>query len=189
MNKQLSGLLVFSLFLTTELVSGSEELPTNWQLLIGYGESHPGWGDTQERVETRDLILRHERPQNRIRGQGWYRNRRSLQIELPLHLLKQPEEPPMAGIYFNACWTFLADRRYQPYLLAGGGPLYTNAEIPGTSSKLKGAYQAAGGVKIRLQETEMSIEYRYHHVSNGGIQKPNDPLNSGKLLFGFRLPF
>lgn len=161
----------------------------SWQLLIGYGESHPGWGDTRERIETRDLILRQSRPQSFSRGEGWYRNRRSLLIELPLHLLKEPQEPPMFGIYFTSCWTFLAHPRYQPYLLAGGGPLYTRAEIPGTSSKLKGSYQAGLGLKINLDAASLNLEYRFHHVSNGGIKEPNDPLNSGKFLTGFQLPF
>jgi hypothetical protein len=159
-----------------------------WELLIGYGESHPGWGDTRERVETRDLIVRQVRPQSFSRGEGWYLNRRSLQIELPLHLLHEPQEPPMFGVYFNSCWTFLAHPRYQPYLFVGGGPLYTQAEIPGTSSNLKGSYQAGLGMKINLEAASLNLEYRFHHVSNGGIKEPNDPLNSGKLLMGFQLP-
>lgn len=174
--------------ISTILVA-AEETISNWQLLIGQGESHPGWGNTRERVETNDLILRYERPQHRVRGEGWYRNRRSLQIELPLHLLQRPDEPPMLGVYLNSCWTFLAHDTYQPYLLAGGGPLYSNAEIPGTSSKLKGSYQAGGGLKFNLRDIQLNLEYRYHHVSNGGIKEPNDPLNSSKLLLGVRLPF
>lgn len=168
---------------------GATPSEKQWQLLIGYGESHPGWGDTHERVDTRDLILRQERPQDRTRGQGWYLNRRSLLIELPLHLLQQPDEPPMFGVYINSCWTFLADQRYQPYLLVGGGALYTRAEIPGTSSRLKGSYQAGVGMKIEMASTAVNLEVRFHHVSNGGIKEPNDPLNSSKLLMGFRLPF
>jgi hypothetical protein len=34
-----------------------------------------------------------------------------------------------------------------------------------------------------------SIEARYHHVSNGGIKKPNEPLNSHKILFGFNIRY
>ena len=161
-----------------------------WQLLLGYGESHPGWGGTHERVKTRDLILRQERPQTLTHGRDWYLNRRSLQIELPLHLLQRPDEPPMFGIYVNSCWTFEANPHFQPYLLVGGGALYTRAEIPGTSSKLKGSSQAGIGLKFdAAAATVFHLEYRFHHVSNGGIKQPNDPLNSGKLLMGFSLPF
>lgn len=180
---------ITSLLSCSSLSLATEDIATNWQLLIGQGESHPGWGDTRERVETRDLILRQERPEQRVRGEGWYRNRRSIQIELPLHLLTRPNEAPMFGVYFNSCWTFLAGNTTQPYLLVGGGPLYSNAQIPGTSSKLKGSYQAGAGLKFNLNDLQLALEYRYHHVSNGGIEEPNDPLNSSKLLLGIRLPF
>lgn len=189
MMHKLLPLLMAGLSLLATPCMGASPKDNSWQLLIGYGESHPGWGDTRERVETRDLILRQERPQSVTRGKGWYLNRRSLQIELPLHLLKEPREPAMFGIYFTSCWTFLAHPRLQPYLLAGGGPLYTRAEIPGTSSRLKGSYQAGLGLKINLDAAALNLEYRFHHVSNGGIKEPNDPLNSGKLLMGFQLPF
>jgi hypothetical protein len=161
----------------------------HWELLFGYGESHPGWGDTRERVETRDIVLRQVRPQSSTRGEGWYRNRRSLTIEIPLHLLRTPQEPPMFGVYFNSSWSFLAHPFYQPYLFVGGGPIYTEAEIPGTSSKLKGSYQAGAGLKINLEAAALNLEYRFHHISNGGIDDPNDPLNSGKFMLGFQLPF
>jgi hypothetical protein len=110
-------------------------------------------------------------------------------IELPLHLLHSPSEPPMFGVTFNSCWTFLAHPRYRPYLFVGGGPLYTHAEIPGTSSKVKGSYQVGAGLKLDLESASLNLEFRFHHVSNGGIDEPNDPLNSGKFLLGFRLPF
>ncbi len=171
-------------------VAPADSPPENrWELMLGYGESHPGWGGTRERVETRDLILRQLRPQSVTRGEGWYLNRRSVMIELPLHWLQDPREPPMFGIYFNSRWTFLARPTARPYLFVGGGALYTTAEIPGTSSKLKGSYQAGAGLEFDLDPFVMSLEYRFHHVSNGGIREPNDPLNSDKLLAGFRLPF
>ncbi len=177
------------LFLLSFSCPAATQPGNSWQLLLGYGESHPGWGDTRERVVTRDLILRQNRPQSKTRGEGWYLNRRSVQIELPLHLLQDPREPPMLGLYFNSCWTFLAHPRYQPYLFIGGGPLYTRAEIAGTSSRIRGSYQVGAGMKFNLEKLSLNLEYRFHHVSNGGIEEPNDPLNSGKLLLGFRLPF
>ncbi len=181
--------LLILLSLPASAVAADTAPENRWELLLGYGESHPGWGDTRERVETRDLILRQLRPQSRTRGEGWYLNRRSVMIELPLHWLQDPREPPMFGVYVNSRWTFLAHPTAHPYLFIGGGGLYTEAEIPGTSSKLKGSYQAGGGLELELQPLVLSLEYRFHHVSNGGIKEPNDPLNSGKLLAGFRLPF
>jgi hypothetical protein len=158
-----------------------------WFLLAGSGESHPGWGDTMERVKTHDLILRYRLPQDQTKGRDWYLNRRSVLIEGAYHHLRTPDEPPMLGIYVQSCWTFEINKSLKPYLFVGGGGVYTQAEIPGTSSRLKGSYQMGGGMRFNLSKATIVFEYRYHHLSNGGIKEPNDPLNSGKLLFGLNI--
>ena len=186
--------LSLSLLLAAGSVYAGESLPDPaekptraWHLLGGFGSSHPGWGNTKERVETIDLLLRYERPQSELKGSGWYRNRRSIFIETALHYLESPQEPPMFGLYFQSCWTFRPGQTMQPYLLVGGGPVYTSAEIPGTSSEFKGSYQAGVGMRLNLKTSEITMEYRYHHLSNGGLDDPNDPLNSDNLLFGLKL--
>lgn len=195
---RLASLIVISLpaIFWTNRVGAEEYQPgivgkpdTSWYLLGGFGSSHPGWGNTNERVETVDLILRYERPQSIIRGQGWYRNRRSIFIETALHHLKSPDEPPMFGLYFQSCWTFAPEQSVQPYLFVGGGPVYTRAKIPGTSSEFKGSYQAGVGIRFEIGGNEFSLDYRFHHLSNGGIKEPNDSLNSDKFLFGVKLDF
>jgi hypothetical protein len=34
------------------------------------------------------------------------------------------------------------------------------------------------------KDMALSLEYRYHHVSNAGTARPNEPLNSSKILLG-----
>ncbi|MEA1889203.1 MAG: acyloxyacyl hydrolase [Pseudomonadota bacterium] len=167
-----------------------EKFPGNsWHLLVGAGSSQPGWGGTREKVKTTDIILRQKRPQARTRGESWYLNRKSVLVEIPLTLLREPDEPAMIGFTMNVNWTFIANQQLQPFILIGGGPVYTKAEIPGTSSRLKGSYQLGAGLDFKLGEVGMSLEWRYHHLSNGGFKEPNDPLNSSKFLLGFKLPF
>ena len=104
--------------------------PDSWALLSGYGTSHPGWGQTEERVETIDIVLRYGHILYDDIGSSWYRGNHSLLIELPVHLLFNPDTSPMIGLNFLACYTFTSDKKIQPYLFAGGGPLYTDADIP-----------------------------------------------------------
>ncbi len=159
--------------------------PDNWALLSGYGTSHPGWGQTEERVETIDVVLRYGHILYDDIGSSWYRGNHSLLIELPVHLLFNPDSSPMVGLNFLACYTFTSDKKLQPYLFAGGGPLYTDADIPGMGSKWNGNYQFGGGVKYRINSKhDLLFEGRFHHVSNGDTKSPNDPLNSTKFLMG-----
>jgi hypothetical protein len=182
----LSLALCLSFTSATPAVADTRVQP-EWFLLAGSGESHPGWGDTKERVQTHDLILRYRLPQDLTKGRDWYLNRRSVLIEGSYHQLRAPNEPPMLGIYAQSCWTFEANNVLKPYLFVGGGGVYTQAEIPGTSSWLKGSYQLGGGVRFNLSKAAVILEYRFHHLSNGGIKEPNDPLNSGKLLLGLKI--
>jgi hypothetical protein len=34
------------------------------------------------------------------------------------------------------------------------------------------------------KDLAISLEYRYHHISNAGAATPNEPLNSSKILLG-----
>ena len=162
---------------------GSDE----WFVLGGGGESHPGWGKTKEKVRTLDVILRRKRAQAPIQQAGDLRYQRSMLIEVPFSELHTPKDSPMIGLTINACWTLIREDGIEPYVFVGGGPAYTHAEIPGTSSKLKGTYQAGIGVEFKGHSVKYLMEFRFHHVSNGGIKKPNDPLNSSKFLFGIEL--
>jgi hypothetical protein len=51
---------------------------------------------------------------------------------------------------------------------------------------LNGHYQCGLGIRYPLTDNHaLLFEVRYHHVSNGGTEDPNDPLNSLKFLVGY----
>lgn len=155
-------------------------------VLAGYGTSHPGWGQTKELVETIDLTLRYSHVLKSDIGFSWYKGYHSLLLELPVHLVVNPDLSPMIGINFLASYTFAANNQYLPYIFAGGGPLYTNADIPGMGSHWNGNYQFGAGLRYKINTRhDVLFEFRFHHVSNGGQKDPNDPLNSIKFLAGF----
>ena len=157
-----------------------------WSVLAGYGTSHPGWGQTKERVETIDLTLRYSHVLKSDIGSSWYQGYHSLLLEIPVHLVVNPDLSPMIGINFLACYTFAANNQYLPYIFAGGGPLYTNADIQGMGSHWNGNYQFGAGLRYKINARhDVLFEFRFHHVSNGGQKDPNDPLNSTKFLAGF----
>lgn len=156
-----------------------------WSFLTGYGTSHPGMGATRIRVETIDLVTRYERVLTENFGSSWYRGAHSFLLELPLHLMVKPDRAAMAGLNFLVCWTFTGHGVLQPYLFAGGGPLYFATDVEGMGTRLNGNYQFGIGLRQRISNNRyLKFEYRFHHVSNGNRKEPNDPLNSSKFLLG-----
>ncbi|MFA6284340.1 MAG: acyloxyacyl hydrolase [Desulfurivibrionaceae bacterium] len=193
--KILAGRVLFSLFFLLCLCTvsgvnsaGAAVLDTSedsWGFLGGYGQSVPGWGQTTERVETIDLVPRYNHRIFSDLGSGWYQGFHSILVELPVHVVVSPDASSMVGMNFLACYTFTANKEIQPYLFGGGGPVYTFADIPGMGAEWNGNYQFGLGLEYAATPSHnLLFEVRYHHISNGGSEEPNDPLNSYKLLVG-----
>lgn len=179
---------VFFIFLCQGFPAEASLIDTtkdDWALLTGYGQSFPGWGQTTQRVETVDFIARYHHVIFDSLGSGWYRGFHSIFLELPVSLVVSPDVSSMVGINFLAAYTFTAGQYWHPYLFGGGGPVYSFADIPGMGTELNGNYQFGVGVKHAWDDThQLLFELRFHHISNGGTEEPNDPLNSAKILFG-----
>jgi lipid A 3-O-deacylase len=157
----------------------------NMAFLGGYGQSIPGWGETEERVETIDLVPRYNHVLFKDIGSGWYRGYHSVMVELPVSIVLRPDVSSMVGVNFLAAYTFIGKGQYSPYIFGGGGPVYNFADIPGMGADFNGNYQFGIGVKYKWEpDHDLIFELRYHHISNGGREEPNVPLNSCKALFG-----
>ncbi|MFA6498181.1 MAG: acyloxyacyl hydrolase [Desulfurivibrionaceae bacterium] len=165
--------------------AGIDTSEDSWGFLGGYGQSFPSWGQTTQRVETIDFVPRYNHRIFTGIGSGWYRGFHSILLELPVHVVVSPDVSSMVGMNFLACYTFTANKEIRPYLFGGGGPVYSFANIPGMGADLNGNYQLGVGMEYAATKSHnFLVELRYHHISNGGSEEPNDPLNSCKLLVG-----
>ena len=154
-------------------------------LLGGYGQSEPRWGQTTQKVQTIDVIPRYSHVIWDNIGSGWYQGYHSIMMELPFSIVLHPDTSGMVGMNFLATYTFTADDVVQPYIFGGGGPVYSFADIPGMGSEVNGNYQFGGGMRYNITpDHALLFEIRYHHISNGGRDEPNEPLNSWKALMG-----
>lgn len=170
---------------STVQAAGFDTSKDTWALLGGYGQSFPGWGETTQRVKTIDIVPRYGHVIFDNLGSGWYSGYHSIFVETPFSYVVSPDNSAMVAINFLAAYTFTADRDYQPYVFGGGGPVYSFADIPGMGSELNGNYQFGLGLKYHWQtDNDLLFEIRYHHISNGGSEEPNDPLNSLKFRIG-----
>ena len=192
-NSRHTAILLLVFLLTSQVVLRTDSADAalidtskdTWAALGGYGQSFPGWGQTTQRVETIDLVPRYNHVIFDDIGSGWYRGFHSILVEVPVHFVVSPDTSSMIGMNFLACYTFTADQTIHPYLFGGGGPVYSFADVPGMGAELNGNYQFGIGMEYAMDKSyNLLLEMRYHHISNGGSEEPNDPLNSCKLLVG-----
>ena len=186
-------LLVFALFLGADGAGAADSAvvrssPGEFAFLGGYGITHRGFGATRTQVQTVDAILRYGHFLSDEHGEGWYRGRHELFVELPLHLTVDPRVRTMTGGYLLGSWKFTSLKEFAPYLFAGGGVLYNDLGLATQGTRLNFSYQGGVGLQWFVRkDTALGAEYRYHHVSNAGTADPNEPLNSSKILFGVSL--
>jgi hypothetical protein len=90
----------------------------------------------------------------------------------------------MVGVNILGTWLFTANQQTLPYLLGGGGVLYTDADISGLGSELNFNWQFGVGLRRTTRFGQLFMEYRFHHISNANRKDPNDSLNSSKVLVG-----
>lgn len=180
-----------SLILASSICCAASHLGKNyWGFYGGYGRSYPGWGETTEKLETIDFVGRYCRVLDRDVGRGWYRCNHEFWCEFTVMDLVEPDKSAILSMNFLGVLVFTASDSLQPYFTAGGGPLYALPEIEGMGSNLCGNYQAGGGLRLCLDDTRaVSIEARYHHISNLGMDDPNVPINSTKFFAGFTFSF
>jgi opacity protein-like surface antigen len=154
--------------------------------LTGYGISHIGFGETRHQVQTFDAIARAGFFLSDEIGKGsWYQGRHEVLLEIPYHLAVNAGGRSMVGGYVLGHWRFTALDTVVPYVLAGGGPLFVDLGLPTMGTKLNFSYQGGTGLQYFLDKCmAINAEYRYHHISNAGTAKPNEPINSSKILFG-----
>jgi opacity protein-like surface antigen len=80
-------------------------------------------------------------------------------------------------------------RKVMPFLNLGAGMMHTtlNSRVPEVSGRLQFMPQAGLGIQYFFSpQRALVFEYRYFHMSNAGIQQPNDGFNGSMLTIGFR---
>jgi hypothetical protein len=174
----------------TVLAAGTgplDDAKSRFAVLGGFGDAVPGWGATKTSVREADLVFRYDRLVTESLGRSWYRTRHRMFIEIPVGLMFEPKTAPILETTFLACFESAVPREngWTPYFMAGGGPIYLGTPIPGMARRLNGSFQIGAGVRTRSNNgTAFNFELRAHHVSNASTKKPNDPLNSFRILAG-----
>jgi hypothetical protein len=95
----------------------------------------------------------------------------------------------VGGSPVGAQVNFVHYRHVEPFLTSGGGFLYFNHRMFGTTQQFNFTAQLGGGVQLFTSSRRTAIDfgYKYHHISNANLANQNPGLDSHMLFVGLSL--
>ena len=95
----------------------------------------------------------------------------------------------VGGSPIGAQVNFVHFHRVEPFLTSGGGFLYFNHRMFGTTQQFNFTAQLGGGVQLftSSRRTAIDLGYRCHHISNANLGNQNPGLDSHMLFVGLSL--
>lgn len=119
-------------------------------------------------------------------GPGFLKGRFEYAVDaVPMFLVFQPKNTTF-GFGVNPLglkWNFATRGTAVPYVELGGGTLFTTEQVPTGTSKINFTSSAAFGMHF-LRERAWTLELRYMHISNAGLETPNPGINTLQVRVG-----
>lgn len=101
-----------------------------------------------------------------------------------------PENNIEVGSNFLVKYGFPLTKRIMPYIKGGVGVLYMSQGSNEQSTKYNFLPQGGGGVHFFFSEnTALTVEYRYRHLSNASVKSPNSGIDADIYLTGIAIFF
>ena len=123
-------------------------------------------------------------------GKSWYKGALFYHMEGGLAFSDRDDKFLVGWSPLMAQYKFLSPkRRWAPNVLMGAGFSMTNWKDVATrelGSEFQFLLHAGTGLEYYKQKGAYSINYRFFHVSNAGIQFPNIGLNAHQITLGIR---
>jgi lipid A 3-O-deacylase len=120
-------------------------------------------------------------------GPGFLAGRFEYAIEaIPAYLIFQPTNTAYgAGLNpLNLKWNFATRGHLVPYLELSGGTLFTTHSVPPGTSNVNFTPSAAFGAHFLGHKYAWTVEARYLHISNAGLDRLNPGVNTVEIKIG-----
>jgi lipid A 3-O-deacylase len=161
-----------------------EDGATEIQIWTSGGHSVPGGrGDTG----IWNAGLRYGWVLTEPHGPGFLAGRFEYAIDaVPAYLIFQPPNTAYgAGLNpLNLKWNFATRGSWVPYLELSGGTLFTTHSVPPGTSNVNFTSAAAFGTHFLRQRRTWTLELRYMHISNAGLERLNPGINTVEVRIG-----
>jgi hypothetical protein len=105
---------------------------------------------------------------------------------VPLYLIFQPTNTAY-GVGLNPLnlkWNFVSRGHVSPYIELSGGTLFTTHDVPSHTSAVNFTPSAAFGAQLLGERWAWTIEGRYLHISNAGLDRLNPGINTFEVRLG-----
>jgi hypothetical protein len=180
--------ICFLLLLLVPLLASAQARPEDGghEIEVWTGGGHSTSGGTSD-TGVWNLGLRYGWILTRPHGPGFLKGRFEAAVDaVPVFMVFQPANTAYGfGVNpVNLKWNFASRGSIVPYIELGGGALFTNNEVPSSTSKINFTSGAALGTHILREKYNWSLELRYMHISNAGLSSPNPGLNTVQVRLG-----
>ncbi len=168
----------------------------------GFGQVRPEQGATEVQIWTAgghsvaggrghiglwDLGLRYGWVLTSPVGPGFLKGRFEYAMDAVLvYLIFQPANTAYGvGLTpLNLKWNFATRGRLAPYVELSGGVLFTTHEVPTRTSNVNFTPSPAFGAHFLGDKLAWSLEARYLHISNAGLDRLNPGINTFEVRLG-----
>jgi Cu+-exporting ATPase len=118
-------------------------------------------------------------------GRGWLRGSLDLTLEPQLFANLDPSGGRAGGAALFLRHHFLGAGRLVPFVGGGAGMLALDFDGRFQDDGFNFILQAGGGAHVFLtRHAALTLDARWHHISNAGTQRPNHGIDSALLLAG-----
>ena len=101
-----------------------------------------------------------------------------------------PEAAYLVGLTPLLRYNFATGSRWMPFVNAGAGVTATDIRDGDLSTTFEFNLQFGAGVRLLLRDNlALTLQYRFIHLSNAGIEEPNDAVNNSSVLLGLNWLF
>src|ERR1051325_9119807 len=113
----------------------------------------------------------------------WYRGNLEVLGEVFGGEQYQPDDAYLVGGALHLRYNFALGHRWVPFVDVGAGGTGTNIRDGDLSTKFEFNLQAVTGTHVFLRDDlALTLQYRFMHLSNAGLDAPNLGVNTSNLL-------
>ena len=106
------------------------------------------------------------------------------------YVQQEREDRYMIGLTPFLIYNFKAHQKLIPYVEVGLGIAVTNLDPKGFGGNFGFTPQAGIGVRYAISNQQfIRFSYRYHHISNAGLQRRNQSIDTNFLFIGYSFSY